>query len=151
MDCVDDESKYEEFSTQMSFPPPNEWIQEEDPPYAYWLFYLYANLRELNTLRESLGKTTMSLRPHSGECGDLSHLACTYLLAESINHGVMLRKSPVLQYLYYLDQIGLAISPLSNNSLFIEYEANRFPTFFSRGLFVTLTTDDPLLLHRTAK
>jgi AMP deaminase len=31
---------------------------------------------------------------------------------------------PVLQYLYYLCQIGIAMSPLSNNSLFLNY--NRY-------------------------
>ena len=30
-------------------------------------------------------------------------------------------KAPVLQYLFYLAQIGIAMSPLSNNSLFLEY------------------------------
>ena len=31
---------------------------------------------------------------------------------------------PVLQYLYYLAQIGIAMSPLSNNSLFLNYHRN---------------------------
>ena len=30
-------------------------------------------------------------------------------------------KAPVLQYLFYLAQIGIAMSPLSNNSLFLDY------------------------------
>ena len=42
-------------------------------------------------------------------------------MAESIAHGLLLRKVPVLQYLYYLCQIGIAMSPLSNNSLFLNY------------------------------
>jgi len=95
---------------------------------------------------------------------------------------VNLKKSPVLQYLYYLAQvsdsifvltehpldfdivaweelihyllsgciqIGLAMSPLSNNSLFIDYHRNPFPTFFLRGLNVSLSTDDPLQIHLT--
>lgn len=32
----------------------------------------------------------------------------------------MLQKSPALQYLYYLAQIGISMSPLSNNLLFLE-------------------------------
>lgn len=46
-------------------------------------------------------------------------------------------------------QIGLAMSPLSNNSLFIDYHRNPFPTFFLRGLNVSLSTDDPLQIHLT--
>jgi adenosine deaminase len=41
-------------------------------------------------------------------------------------------------------QIGLCMSPLSNNSLFLDYHRNPFPTFFARGLSLSLSTDDPL-------
>jgi hypothetical protein len=64
----------------------------------------------------------------------LDHLAATFLLAENIAHGINLRKSPALQYLYYVAQIGLCMSPLSNNSLFLDYHRNPFPQFFARGL-----------------
>jgi AMP deaminase len=36
-------------------------------------------------------------------------------------------EAPVLQYLFYLAQIGIAMSPLSNNSLFLEY--SRYPQY----------------------
>jgi len=48
------------------------------------------------------------------------------------------------QYLFYLAQIGLCMSPLSNNTLFLDYHKNPFPAFFARGLSVSLSTDDPL-------
>lgn len=48
-----------------------------------------------------------------------------------------------------LYQIGLAMSPLSNNSLFLDYHRNPFPMFFQRGLNVSLSTDDPLQIHLT--
>jgi len=41
------------------------------------------------------------------------------------------------------------MSPLSNNSLFLNYDKNPFPLFFARGLKVTLSTDDPLQFHYT--
>lgn len=41
------------------------------------------------------------------------------------------------------------MSPLSNNALFLDYERNPFPTFFQRGLNVSLSTDDPLQFHFT--
>jgi AMP deaminase len=56
---------------------------------------------------------------------------------------------PVLQYLYYLRQIGIAVSPLSNNRLFLDYSKSPFPRFFAQGLNVSLSTDDPLMLHYT--
>ncbi|RYQ95187.1 hypothetical protein Ahy_B08g090246 [Arachis hypogaea] len=46
-------------------------------------------------------------------------------------------------------QVGLAMSPLSNNSLFLDYSRNRLPMFFQRGLSVSLSTDDPLQIHLT--
>ena len=54
-----------------------------------------------------------------------------------------------MQYLYYLRQIGIAMSPLSNNALFLTYERNPFPDFFGTGLNVSLSTDDPLMLAFT--
>jgi len=33
--------------------------------------------------------------------------------------------------------------------LFLEYTKNPFPKFFYRGLNVSLSTDDPLILHLT--
>jgi adenosine deaminase len=50
---------------------------------------------------------------------------------------------------FYLDQIGIAMSPLSNNALFLTYERNPFMQFFQRGLNVSLSTDDPLQFHFT--
>ena len=46
-------------------------------------------------------------------------------------------------------QIGLAMSPLSNNSLFVDYHKNPFLDFFQRGLNVSISTDDPLQFHFT--
>jgi AMP deaminase len=38
-----------------------------------------------------------------------------------------------LQYLYYLSQVGIAMSPLSNNKLFLDFHKNPFPKYFSQG------------------
>ena len=56
---------------------------------------------------------------------------------------------PALQYLFFLAQIGIAMSPLSNNSLFLNYQRNPLPDFLARGLVVSLSTDDPLMFHFT--
>ncbi|PIA62452.1 hypothetical protein AQUCO_00200458v1 [Aquilegia coerulea] len=147
-DIVDDESKPERRPTK-HMPSPSEWTNEFNPAYSYYAYYCYANLYTLNKLRESKGMSTIRFRPHCGEAGEIDHLASAFLLCHNIAHGVNLRKSPVLQYLYYLAQIGLAMTPLSNNSLFVDYHKNPFPTFFQRGLNVSLSTDDPLLIHLT--
>lgn len=41
------------------------------------------------------------------------------------------------------------MSPLSNNSLFLDYHRNPLPMFFQRGLNVSLSSDDPLQIHLT--
>lgn len=147
-DIVDDESKPERRPTK-HMPKPAEWTNEFNPAFSYYAYYCYANLYTLNKLRESKGLPTIRFRPHCGEAGDIDHLAAGFLLCHNISHGINLRKSPVLQYLYYLAQIGLAMSPLSNNSLFLDYHRNPFPVFFQRGLNVSLSTDDPLQIHLT--
>lgn len=148
LDLVDDESKPERRPTK-HMPTPAQWTNVFNPAFSYYVYYCYANLYTLNKLRESKGMTTIKFRPHSGEAGDIDHLAATFLTSHNIAHGINLRKSPVLQYLYYLAQIGLAMSPLSNNSLFLDYHRNPFPMFFLRGLNVSLSTDDPLQIHLT--
>ena len=46
-------------------------------------------------------------------------------------------------------QVGIAMSPLSNNKLFLDFQKNPFPKYFSQGMNVSLSTDDPLMLHYT--
>ncbi|CAH8512278.1 unnamed protein product [Schistosoma rodhaini] len=148
-DSVDDESKSDKIVFNASTPTPDEYDLNENPPYSYYIFYMFANISQLNQLRSHRGLNTFSFRPHSGEAGNINHLVTCFLLAESINHGLLLRKAPVLQYLYYIAQIGIAMSPLSNNSLFLDYHRNPLNDFLARGLFVSLSTDDPLQFHFT--
>ncbi|KAJ3211485.1 AMP deaminase [Dinochytrium kinnereticum] len=147
-DSVDDESKPER-RTHKKFPRPSEWTLNTNPPYTYYLYYMYSNLCTLNGWRKERKFNTFVLRPHSGEAGDTDHLTAAFVTSHSISHGILLRKVPALQYLFYLDQIGIAMSPLSNNALFLAYERNPFFTFFQRGLNVSLSTDDPLQFHFT--
>ncbi|CAH1112397.1 unnamed protein product [Psylliodes chrysocephalus] len=149
-DSVDDESKPERNPLfDKDTPTPEKWTDEENPNYAYYLYYMYANLTVLNHFRNDKGLHTFVLRPHCGEAGPVQHLVCGYMLSENISHGLLLRKVPVLQYLYYLAQIGIAMSPLSNNSLFLNYHRNPLPEYLARGLQVSLSSDDPLQFHFT--
>ncbi|GFP57736.1 AMP deaminase [Trichoderma asperellum] len=143
IDTVDDESKIER-RLYRKFPVPREWNTKQNPPYNYWIYYLFSNIAALNFLRKKRGFNTLILRPHCAEAGDPEHLAAATLCCHSISHGVLLRKVPLLQYVFYLEQIGVAMSPLSNNALFLSYDRNPFPQYFKRGLNVSLSTDDPL-------
>ncbi|TKA76338.1 hypothetical protein B0A49_02695 [Cryomyces minteri] len=122
-DSVDDESKVER-RLYRKFPLPKDWNTHQNPPYSYWIYYLFANIASLNVWRKQRGFNTFLLRPHCGEAGDTDHLAAAYI--------------------FYLEQIGIAMSPLSNNALFLAYERNPFLQYFRRGLSVSLSTDDPL-------
>uniref|UniRef100_A0A4W6CIF9 AMP deaminase n=1 Tax=Lates calcarifer TaxID=8187 RepID=A0A4W6CIF9_LATCA len=137
-DSVDDESKPEQHIFNLDSPLPVNWTEEDNPPYSYYLYYMYANMTVLNHLRRQRGFNTFVLRPHCGEAGPIHHLVSGFMLSENISHGLLLRKAPVLQYLYYLAQIGIAI-----------YHRNPLPEYLSRGLMVSLSTDDPLQFHFT--
>ena len=143
LDSVDDESKVER-RLWKKFPVPKLWDTKQNPPYSYWIYHLFANMASLNAYRKQRGFNTFVLRPHCGEAGDSEHLAVAALCCHSISHGLLLRKVPLLQYIFYLEQIGIAMSPLSNNALFLAYERNPFHQYFKRGLNVSLSTDDPL-------
>ncbi|CAL8582744.1 AMP deaminase [Xanthoria parietina] len=142
-DSVDDESKVER-RVHKKFPTPKNWDTPENPMYNYWIYYLWANMVPLNHWRKRRGLGTFVLRPHCGEAGDVEHLQSAVLCCHSISHGLLLRKASLLQYVFYLDQIGIAMSPLSNNALFLAYDRNPFQVYFRRGLNVSLSTDDPL-------
>uniref|UniRef100_A0A8C9RU62 AMP deaminase n=2 Tax=Scleropages formosus TaxID=113540 RepID=A0A8C9RU62_SCLFO len=148
-DSVDDESKPEHHIFNLDSPLPADWTEEDNPPYSYYLYYTYANMTVLNHLRRRRGFDTFVLRPHCGEAGPIHHLVSGFMLSQNISHGLLLRKAPVLQYLYYLAQVSIAMSPLSNNSLFLSYHRNPLPEYLSRGLMVSLSTDDPLQFHFT--
>lgn len=148
-DSVDDETKPENPHLDVCAVTPDKWTSCENPPYAYYLYYMYTNITVLNQFRNERGLNTFVLRPHCGEAGYVQHLITGFLVSHNISHGLLLRKAPMLQYLYYLAQIGIAMSPLSNNSLFLNYHRNPLPEFLARGLFVSLSTDDPLQFHFT--
>jgi len=146
-DCVGNDSIPDK--KRKRYPKPSEWTTEENPPFVLYTYYLYGNLFVLNQLREERGMNTFTWRPHAGVSGDIEHLGVSFMVADSISHGIALKRFTVLQYLYYLSQIGIAMSPLSNNLLFLEYQKNPFPVFFRRGLRVTLCTENPLMIHYT--
>ncbi|KAM8976570.1 AMP deaminase 1 isoform 2-T2 [Pelodytes ibericus] len=148
-DSVDDESKHSGHMFSSKSPYPENWSIEKNPSYTYYIYYMYANIRVLNNLRRKRGMNTFLFRPHCGEAGAITHLLAAFMTADNISHGLNLKKSPVLQYLYFLTKIPIAMSPLSNNSLFLEYAKNPLLDFHAKGLVVSLSTDDPMQFHYT--
>jgi AMP deaminase len=165
IDSVDDESVFDTLLAQRSqidssgaavdqsvLADPRNWTSEQNPPYSYHAFFLQANIRRFNDFSSLLGHPwRLTYRPHAGEWGEVHHLATAFLLADGINHGVKLMDSPVLQYLFYVTQMGVSVSPVSNNAIFLQLRSNPFPDFFKRGLNCTLSTDDPLIFHQTVE
>ncbi|OQV23774.1 AMP deaminase 2 [Hypsibius exemplaris] len=92
-DSVDDESKSEGIGFYVDSPLPANWNMADNPPYSYYLYYIYASMVVLNSFRRERGFNTFVLRPHCGEAGTVQHLVAGFLLAESISHGLLLRKT----------------------------------------------------------
>jgi len=148
-DSVDDESKHSGHMFCKTSPKPEEWDIVKNPSYTYYIYYMYANITMINQLRKERGMNTFQFRPHCGEAGAITHLLASFMTADNISHGLNLKGSPVLQYLYFLTQIPIAMSPLSNNSLFLEYAKSPLLEFHKKGLVVSLSTDDPMQFHYT--
>jgi AMP deaminase len=69
---------------------PAKWTSSRNPPFTYFLFYVWANIQSLNTLRASLGLNTFVLKPICGEVGTVDHLVSGFLLCDGITQGLML-------------------------------------------------------------
>lgn len=48
---MDDESKPEPIQFMHSTPEPPGWCGSDNPPYSYYIFYMFANIATLNRLR----------------------------------------------------------------------------------------------------
>lgn len=61
---MDDESKWEKKVSDKV--RPGQWTSPQNPPYSYYMYYLWSNMHSLNAFREEKGFNTLTLRPHSG-------------------------------------------------------------------------------------
>ena len=82
-DSVDDESKVER-RLYRKYPIPDQWDTEQNPPYSYYIYYLFANMTSLNAWRKQRNFNTFVLRPHCGEAGDTDHLAAAFLTSQGM-------------------------------------------------------------------
>ena len=51
LDSVDDESKPENPLFDRDVTTPDQWTDDENPPYAYYIYYMFANMTILNHFR----------------------------------------------------------------------------------------------------
>ncbi|NP_001398844.1 AMP deaminase 3 isoform 4 [Mus musculus] len=96
-DSVDDESKHSDHMFSDKSPSPDLWTSEQNPPYSYYLYYMYANIMVLNNLRRERGLSTFLFRPHCGEAGSITHLVSAFLTADNISHGLLLKKEALME------------------------------------------------------
>uniref|UniRef100_A0A8C2RIJ7 AMP deaminase n=1 Tax=Capra hircus TaxID=9925 RepID=A0A8C2RIJ7_CAPHI len=96
-DSVDDESKHSDHMFSDKSPSPDVWTSEQNPPYSYYLYYMYANIMVLNNLRRERGLSTFLFRPHCGEAGSITHLVSAFLTADNISHGLLLKKEALME------------------------------------------------------
>ncbi|XP_074740380.1 AMP deaminase 3 isoform X3 [Strix uralensis] len=97
-DSVDDESKHSGHMFSDKSLNPDLWTSEKNPPYSYYLYYMYVNIMLLNNLRRERGMCTFLFRPHCGEAGSITHLVSAFLTADNISHGLLLKKCWLLKY-----------------------------------------------------
>ena len=45
---------------------PQNWNINENPPYVYYIYYMYANIQSLNNFRKERGMNLFHFRPHAG-------------------------------------------------------------------------------------
>lgn len=133
-DTVNDDNFYLQPSNPgFSKIPPAQWVSEENPHFCYYAYYFWANLYSLNHIRKMRGLNTFTFRPHISDSGSPEHITGAYLLAHGISRGAILKKAPLLQYLFYLKQIGISMSPLSDNKFYIK--ESRLLILFPLGSF----------------
>uniref|UniRef100_A0A3B3ZCN8 Uncharacterized protein n=1 Tax=Periophthalmus magnuspinnatus TaxID=409849 RepID=A0A3B3ZCN8_9GOBI len=110
-DGVDDESRHNHHTFSTRNPKPREWDNGNNLPYSHYIFFMYRNF------------CTFQFRPHCGEAGSITRFVL--FRARSISHGLNLKKREIMIiliiYLFCLAHILIAMSPLSNNSLFLEF------------------------------
>ena len=71
-------------------PTPDQWSEDENPPYAYYIYYMFANITVLNHFRLERGLNTFVIRPHCGEAGPVQHLVAGFMMCESIGKSTLL-------------------------------------------------------------
>eukprot|EP00920_Eleutheroschizon_duboscqi_P031499 GHVT01076037.1.p2 GENE.GHVT01076037.1~~GHVT01076037.1.p2 ORF type:complete len:217 (-),score=32.27 GHVT01076037.1:27-677(-) len=82
-DSVDDESHVSKYTMEGGdLPIPELWTNECSPPYSYWAFYMFANIRSLNHLLAARKLATIPFRSNANKPKP-THCATARLLTSS--------------------------------------------------------------------
>jgi AMP deaminase len=136
-DSVDDETK--DNGDILADLPQN--LTNPNVPFSYYMYHMAINIARVNRLHG----TALKFRPHCGEGGSVRPLLVCFMLADGISHGVNLKNSAVLTYMYYLDRMRVSMSMSSNNYLVAKSSESPFGPMFKYGIDMSLSTDDPLI------
>ncbi|SCU98371.1 LADA_0H12574g1_1 [Lachancea dasiensis] len=124
--------------------PPTKWRDTGDnPPLAYYMFYIYEYLKALNIKRRNNGQNTIVLRNYCpvsksrvsqfrrgiSVTEQFESLLCNALLCGGglLQAEALWTVSPPLLYVFYLLQIPVIVSPLSSVSLTREHGQSAYP------------------------
>ncbi|CAE8636058.1 unnamed protein product [Polarella glacialis] len=127
---------------------PDEWTEQQSPPFVYQLYHVWARLKGLNAGLEKENDAELELRVGASA---VEGIAAAYLIgAASVSKCAALPSHAPLQYLFFLDQVGAAVSLCSQRSLGGVRDAGHraFDKLFRAGLRVALCTEDPSVSHR---
>ena len=85
------------------------------PPLDYIEFYFYANLAVVNELRVAVGMERVPFLPYTSrkQRGAAAQMAVAFLLGDQITNAMAFTNQPVLQYLFFLAQINVSCSPIT--------------------------------------
>jgi len=126
---------------------PDEWNTTANPPFSYYVYYLFSNISSLNALRHTKSLKPFLFRP---SVSSIENALLGFLLADCVYDGVCISHSNVLQYVYFLSRVGIVLNPLlSNLTALVHYTKHPINTFFRRGLNCSISTGKTLQLHIT--
>lgn len=80
-DSVDDESKHSDHMFSDKSPSPDVWTSEQNPPYSYYLYYMYANIMVLNNLRRCVRPALAHAWVHVLACAHMHTLMHVILVS----------------------------------------------------------------------
>jgi len=124
--------------------------QDHEPSFGYYTFHFYANLYTFNIFRASKKLNTIIFRPHCRATADRDFhrlsLIFAYYLTDVVDGGYLLLKIPVLNFLYYLSEIGL-VCGLSVEGL--DVQQNPFFFYYKLGMKIALSSGLYSLFHFT--
>ncbi|ODQ80539.1 hypothetical protein BABINDRAFT_160810 [Babjeviella inositovora NRRL Y-12698] len=181
--------KFTSQHNHIQYPVPDEWTLSQNPPAYYIHYHFMLNLAALNHFRAislHVPLNTFNLlctdnNSYGSSCSGISCLSSfrnpnrrnlqttdlvengcvSFLLAKRVaTDGLKLLEHPTLQYLYYMNQVGLLMAPTSDISIHkalnvsarnrgLSYMNHPFIQLSQIGLLVSINASNPLLSSLT--